>query len=74
MAASNFSEVMKEEITKLTDETEKDPPVLSTEKVQTDRNETLQICTCFYSEMYSSTLQDNRPSQNNTSQTHQKFH
>ena len=31
-------------------------------KIQTDRNEILMICTCFYTELYSSTPQDQHPS------------
>ena len=74
MAAGNFSENNKEEMTKLTDETEKEPPVLSTEKVQAERNEILQISAYFYSEVYSSILQDKHPSQITPAQTHQKSH
>ena len=36
-------------------------------KVQMDRNETLKICTRFYTELYSSTLQDQHPSLEDTS-------
>ena len=34
-------------------------------KVQTDRNENLKICACFYLELYNSTFEDQRPSLKN---------
>ena len=36
-------------------------------EVQADRNEILNTCADFYTELHSSTLQDQRPSQKNTS-------
>ena len=31
-------------------------------EVKTDRNEILKVCACFYTQLYSSTLQDQHPS------------
>ena len=43
-------------------------------KVQTDRNEILQICTrFFYTELWSSTLKDQQPSLKNTSPDSSEF-
>ena len=36
-------------------------------EVQTDRDEILKVCARFYTELYSSTLQDQHPSLKNTS-------